>query len=362
MALINSHTIHDKTMIEKYLQDLEKRIDSSVEDELYNNWIDFTDGHFKGIIFSPKRKESRTTEFEWPEILVNDAIEDHEKMALSQFKACSDALGSGNGRLMCIRCNYGTGIIPSLFGAELFIMDRSYNILPGIKPLVGGIDRIRRLVDDGLPDIRCGLGGKVFETAEYFRGIMAKYPKISKYVHIYHPDTQGPMDICEMLWGSNIFLDITDEPGLTHRLLDLVTETYIKYMNEWKKIIPASENVYSVHWSMLHKGKIMLRNDSAMNFSAAYYNEFMRPYDQRLLKKFEGGAMHFCGKGDHYIELASGLEGLYAINMSQPEYNDMENIYRSTVDKGIKLIGFSGKQARQAVKDGRDLHSCVHSI
>jgi hypothetical protein len=33
------------------------------------------------------------------------------------------------------------------------------------------------------------------------------------------------------------------------------------------------------------------------------------------------------------------MAGLTAINLSQPECNDMEVIFRNTVDKGIKLIG-----------------------
>jgi hypothetical protein len=46
--------------------------------------------------------------------------------------------------------------------------------------------------------------------------------------------------------------------------------------------------------------------------------------------------------------------------MSQPEYNDMEVIYRNTVDKGIKLLGLQPEAAEAALAAGRDLHGCVH--
>ena len=39
--------------------------------------------------------------------------------------------------------------------------------------------------------------------------------------------------------------------------------------------------------------------------------------------------------------------GVYGINMSQPECNDMETIYRATVDRGIPLLGFSRARAEQ---------------
>ena len=117
------------------------------------------------------------------------------------------------------------------------------------------------------------------------------------------------------------------------------------------------------HWgSLYHRGTILLRSDSAMNLSPELYREFSLPYDKRLLDTFGGGAIHFCGRGDHYIPDLCSLEGVYGINMSQPECNDMEVIYRHTVDKGIPLLAFS--RTRAAADKGRVggfsglMHSC----
>ena len=54
----------------------------------------------------------------------------------------------------------------------------------------------------------------MFDAGKRFAEIAADYPKISKYVHIYHPDMQGPMDICEMIRGSEILIDLLDKPEL----------------------------------------------------------------------------------------------------------------------------------------------------
>jgi uroporphyrinogen-III decarboxylase len=116
-----------------------------------------------------------------------------------------------------------------------------------------------------------------------------------------------------------------------------------------------------VHWSLLHKGNIMLRDDSAMNLSPKMFAEFVEPYDQRLLNEFGGGALHFCGKGDHYIARIPEMRGVYAVQMSQPEYNDMEKIFTHTVDKGIPLLRLPRKAAQAALQQGRDLHGLVHS-
>lgn len=346
--------------MEQYLEDLENRIDQKTENDLFEQWVDFTEGRFKGAIFSPLRGKPSLPSTQWPLVRVNETLNDEEKMMMQQYSQCSNILQNAGGQMMCVRSNYGTGILPSLFGAELFIMDDLYNTLPTSRPIPGGLDTVKKLIQKGIPDLYHGYGSKVLEMGQRFVDIGNKYPKIGKYIHIYHPDLQGPLDVCELLVGSALFLLLIDEPNLMHELLELVTNTYMHFMKEWLKIVPC-EGLYSIHWSILHKGCIMLRDDSAMNLSGAMFDEFIKPYDQRLLDEFGGGALHFCGRGDHYIKSASEMRGLYAVNMSQPHYNNMNVIYKNTVDKNIKLVEFPRIVAMEAMKNGINFHSCIQS-
>lgn len=345
--------------IDKYLTDLNRRIDNEVESELWQQWLNFTEGNFTGDLFIPERQRQIPAEIEWPRVTVNQAQEDYGMMALQQFKSCSQMLIEGSGSIMAVRCNYGTSIIPSLFGVELFMMDEELDTLPTSKPLAGGLEDIKKIVDQGVPDINQRLGQKVFNMAERYLEIMEQYPALGEHVYLYHPDLQGPMDICEVLWGSDLFLDIMDEPQLVHQLLEIITQTYIDFMDKWQELVPFNRNDIEVHWSLMHQGHIMLRDDSAMNFSPEMFDEFIRPYDQKLLDEFGGGAIHFCGRGDHYIASVAEMDGVYAVAMSQPDYNDMETIYQHTVDKDIKLIGFSREAAEVTLDSGRDLQGNV---
>jgi len=116
----------------------------------------------------------------------------------------------------------------------------------------------------------------------------------------------------------------------------------------------------AVHWSMLHRGRIMIRDDAATNLSPAMFEEFVRPYDQRLLDTFAGGGIHFCGRGDHFISHAARLPGVFAINVTQPHLNDVETIFESTIDRGVQLLGFDRQIAEQALGRGRNLRGNVH--
>jgi hypothetical protein len=351
-------------MLKPFLEDLESRINPDAEEVLLTEWKRFLNGELKTGFFSPRRQKASPPGVEWPAVSVNEALTDLNRMVLQQLSVCSSALEGdswqGSGAFMGVRSNYGTGVMPSVFGAEMFIMDERADTLPTTKPLQGGTDAIRQLLDKGIPDIRTGYGRRCLDAGSYFVELFADYPNISKYVQIIHPDAQGPMDICELLWGSDIFFELIDNPDLGHVFLDLITETYIRFMHEWEKIVPPQKD-YAFHFGMMHGGRIMIRNDSAMNLSPEMFDEFIKPYDQRLLTEFNGGAVHFCGRGDHYIDRFHTMTGVRAINMSQPQCNDMERIFQYTIDKGIALIGLRRDAAEAATSRGRDLRGLVHS-
>jgi hypothetical protein len=362
-------------MIGSLLKDLERRIDPQVEEELLQQWKAFADGRPGDEVFSPKRRRASPPGIEWPHVFVNDALQDPQAMVVQQLEMCSKSLAEGSGALPAVRCNYGTAILPSLFGAEIFLMDREIDTLPACRPLDGGVDAVKRLLDHGVPDLEGGQGQLVFRMGEHFTRLFQEYPNLSQCVHIYHPDLQGPMNVCEMLWGGSLYVDFYDKPDLIKDFLSLIVETYIRFMRRWEEVVARNDvrpvvpegrgtrderRSYAVHWSMLHRGRIMVRDDAATNLSPAMYDEFVRPYDQRLLKELGGGAIHFCGRGDHFIEKVAALTDLYAINTTQPALNDMETIFRNTVDRGINLLGLETVAADQALGRGRPLRGRVH--
>lgn len=325
-------------------------------------WIEFVERRFTGALFSPRRPAPSPPRIEWPNVSVNAALENFEQMALQQLKTCSDYLAAGTGDCLCVRANYGTSILPSLFGADLYIMNEELDTLPTSWPLKGGIEAIRVLIDRGIPDLYSGLGERVLKMGEILRDIGRRYPLIGKYVKIYHPDLQGPMDVAEILWGSGIFTHILETPDLIHEFLNLITATYIYFMEGWDRIVPPISPTHSVHWGMIHRGHIMVREDSAMNLSPAIYSEFIYPANEILFDVYGGGAIHFCGKGDHWIGIASSIPGVYGFNLGQPELNDMEVVYQNSVDKGIALLGMNREIAEAALRSGRDLHGMVHVV
>jgi len=79
-----------------------------------------------------------------------------------------------------------------------------------------------------------------------------------------------------------------------------------------------------------------------------------------LIGEFGGGGIHFRGRGDHFIANVAEMPGVHAVNMTQPEWNDVEVVFRNTIDNDINLIGLAEEAAQRALRDGRNLRGRVH--
>jgi hypothetical protein len=349
-------TIQDIT---PYLDDLEERIDEETETALFLDWVKFAEGRWADAVFEPSRPVRRAPRLQWPTIILNDTFGDPVLMLLHQLSINSRILAAGTGELLGVRVNYGTPTVPSMYGAKLYLMPPEADTLPACYPLQGGLDGVLRRLEKGDPGFDAGLAGSVIATGDLFRTVMRTYPLISRHAAIYHPDLQGPMDVCELLVGSAIFVDLIDRPEDLHVVLQSITRTYRLLMSRWQQLVPPAGD-WNVHWHMLHRGSIMLRDDSATNLAPSMFREFIKPYDQELLREFGGGAMHFCGRGDRFIHEAASIPGLYAVHMSQPELNDVERVCVHTIEREVNIIGLKREAGERLTREGRALRGRVH--
>jgi hypothetical protein len=339
-----------------WLDDLESRIDADDEQRLLDEWKSFADGRAAGDVFRPTWRAGRQAGIAWPEIRLHEALLSPRDMVYHQLRGVSGTFSGGNGNLACVRANYGTGILPSLFGVRSLLMDPATGTLPGTMPL--GRAAMPALVAAGVPALESGLWPLVRSVGLAFVACTAGRPKLARHLHIYHPDLQGPMDVLELLWGSECFTSFVDEPELVHDVLRVVTDAYRAVLRDWDAVVPDRDPGYCAHWGMLHRGHILLRDDSAMNLSPRLFDRYITPYNSELLRDFGGGAIHACGKVDHFLERATALPGLHAFNFGQPHLNDPRRIRAGTVERGVQVIGMLPDAWKAIGGAGRGLVHC----
>lgn len=336
-----------KDILSEYLKKLEDRVDFEHQSRVrgaYERIFAFEEVDELPFVYVDF--ESRAQDRDWPTFPYNDAFRDPAKMLLNQLRGIFFALQVKNYRALNIRCNYGTVILPSIMGGSYQLTKTS---MPWTHHLSSRAE-IRRIVRAGVPDVKTGLGKTCFDTANYYREILANYPKLKRAISIYHPDLQGPFDVAHLLWGQDIFLALYDDPDLVHSLLSLIVETYKEFMYKWKSIV-SEGNSFTTHWQFYIKGEIMLRDDAPVMLSKKQCEEFVKPYDEVLLREF-GGCIHFCGKGDQFISSMCTSDNLQGINSSQPELNNIELLLNSTQNNRVVLLGLPERFLNNNIKTG----------
>lgn len=267
----------------------------------------------------------------WPQYSMDEIQSDMEKMLVSELSPIYSSALVKDDRLPTIRANYGTGILPSLFGCA--IQHFEHNTLPAALPLHDE-GRIRGHVARGVPDLRGGLGARVLDTVAFYVEALKPYPKLREWVKIDLADTQGPLDAAEIVWGSEIFEAMYADPGLVHAFLDLVTDTLAAFTR-------AHQAVDGVPFDPPGPlGRVCVREDASVMISGAMYDEFCKPRAQRLLDGF-GGRIHWCGDGKAWWRSLIGLRNLNAVNPFQGQFYDPVEMHHACRDAGVMIWQWS---------------------
>lgn len=270
---------------------------------------------------------------------VSEALDDPAKMMVNQllkgFSSIYHLVDLRTDTPLCLRPDMGVTIIASMFGAAIEVRG---NEPPWVQPL-GGRDAIRRILDDAAPALDSGLVPRVLAQYAFFRAALDGYPRCEAAMQLTLPDLQGPFDIAELLWGSDIFLALYDEPELVSaflaRISDTILAVYRRLRDDVREDLGAGcqyQHATGV------RGALLLRGDSSViMLSPKMYAEHVLPHDVRLAREPGGVGVHFCGDGTHQIPTLRGMPGLETIDFGQSFMMDIDAIYAGARVQHIAL-------------------------
>ena len=116
--------------------------------------------------------------------------------------------------------------------------------------------------------------------------------------------------------------------------MELSTEAYIKVSLLMKKIIGEKEDV-GYHGSLyMARGGVRMCEDTTTLLSSEIVKEFVCPYLSKALKHFGGGWLHFCGKGDHLLDIFLDIEEVRGINFGNPELYNLNEVLAKVKKRG----------------------------
>ena len=112
-------------LLKRCLDDLEARIDEAQEEAYRAQWAAFLEGALTEGFFTPPSRRPAPASVAWPDIHINDALDDIDLMVWRELKGVSDILARGGNQALNVRCNYGVGIMASQYGCPIVQMDRA---------------------------------------------------------------------------------------------------------------------------------------------------------------------------------------------------------------------------------------------
>jgi len=253
-------------------------------------------------------------EAQWlPDYNMYEIHYDPEKMFISELKkALSSAFAEGDA-IPSVRANVGCGALCTLYGglAQTFFEDK----MPWL---------LKHLTHEQIEEVTVEC---LEESAEFKAGLeqmrFMKDMLQGTGIELYPMDLQGPIDMAHLFMGDEFFYDLYDEPELVHKALEMGYTAAVYGMEKCFEIIQPAD--YVCHYNDLILPSctpLKISEDTSTLLCKEHLLEFMKPYTEKLLKRFGGGYIHYCGSNQHLLEMIPQIRGNIGLNFGNPERHD----------------------------------------
>ena len=243
----------------------------------------------------------------WEEMLADPML-----MLNDQLADIRSNLSIRDDSVPTVRVDFGTAQVPAAFGCELGIPE---NNTPAAR--THSLENIQDVYALEKPPLDAGWYGKLDEwTALWLE-------HLPKGVHIQHPDIQSAFNSALLIRGSDLLMDMVDDPVAVNALMDLVTDFMIDMTRHVREAITDDPDWF-FDWNSLWKGSARLSNCSMHMISPEFYREQVLAHDARFLNAMGGGRIHYCGSQREVIDDFCTIPGLTGLDIDVGRHDPYE--------------------------------------
>ncbi len=226
---------------------------------------------------------------------------------------------------------YGTGVLASAFGIDIICN-------PKADPAVDISSMQHPEEIDSLKIPIPGESGAMKIVTRMIDHFMEKTD-----LPVVFTDCQGPLSTAFQVAGyDKLCYWMYEEPVSVHKLMTMVTNALIEWVRFQKERTgqPLDGSSYPLSVKLPSGfGGVWMSDDDSVIMDDALYNEFVRPYNEKLLAAFGGGCIHYCGNSTQNIENYCNTRGVTAINnFTLDNMESAGKIRRALRDKGITYM------------------------
>jgi hypothetical protein len=265
-------------------------------------------------------------------------FDDPEKMLYNELVyafntsiACRDRIDDD--LPLTIRANFGTVLMASLFGGCVEQVEENP---PWARPF-RSLDAFRAALERDPLDFSQGWCPRVIDRYHYYRLALSGYPELAEMIHLVLPDLQGPLDTVELLRGSEIYADFCRNVELVDQALHTSARAQVGFAHHLLSCINDGPSGFSHQHATLIRGRILIRNDSALMISPKMYRQQVASYDEMVLSELGGGGIHSCGKCEHNIDEFFTLPSMRCLDLGQSKMNNVDAIHAKARQRKIGI-------------------------
>ena len=220
---------------------------------------------------------------------IRECVEDADKAVEQAAKMIAHQLENfpeGDALPLFNLSHLGEGLIPSMFGAEQYVVEHNPPYTNGrvIMDLERDLPRLARAID---PE-RDGWGPRAREATEKFLDATGGDFPVSNV------DIQSPYGVATKIVDNEaLMIAMYDAPELVHELFAIVTQAIIdttRAMSRW-----AGDSLAMNVQDPLPGGGITIYDDYISVITPALSMELCYPYNMRIFEEFGNGHLHTCG-------------------------------------------------------------------
>ena len=271
---------------------------------------------------------------------VRTRLQNPDKFLRAQLEEIEGQIGFQGDFVPALTPSVGVVTIPSAFDCEVVWPQNDF---PTVRPLIKDPEQIADLT---MPGLRDGELGRILDYTHYFR------LHTDKQFPIRMTDIQGPLDNASLIMGHNNFLlAINTHPRLVHRLLQMITEFTIKFVDAQRKV--AEDFVPSLMQPWMPDGwGISISNDDSVMISSRHMEEFGVPYFNQLAAAFGGLYVHSCGNWLHQVPALEKIHNLRGLEFGASEvpFREILEIFGGRVVLACR-VGFNKDYRFKGMED-----------
>jgi uroporphyrinogen-III decarboxylase len=197
--------------------------------------------------------------------------------------------------------------------------------------LVINDDLVPMLTEDGAPNR--GDVGRIEIPVRYLETeVMARYVRIWEEMCAIHGSLvgmgvglEGPVTTAKLIRGQELFIDIFEDPSVAHALLEICTESYIRFYTEVRELL-----------GQPYGQEVGIADDFSGLFSPSAYEEFVQPYHRRIYEALgkEYRSLHSELLRRDHLKFLAELK-VDSFDPGQDQYLDLADLQEELEPQGI---------------------------